>query len=399
MSLLSARAWPGPAAVAFADDADAGTGAPGSSLTAAGTTPESDFEYKIGDTLYGYGAYVSGYTGASKEVVVPGKIEGVDVVYVSLFGAGLEKLDVSRCSALMYLDCYNNQLTSLNVSNNKAMTGLDCYGNQFTSLDVSNNVALVGLSCGDNQLTALDVSNNPALRYLYCPNNRLTSLDVGRNPALERLACYGNPLTSLDVSKNPALASLNCSGSQLTALDVSNNPALTRLYCYSNFIVDTGALEAWLAQEGHSGLVTPQNIPVLTVVADFGAWKDQGLGLAAAEVAAPFDDFIRLSLDGEAISDSDYTVTEDGSRGTVITLSEDYLKSLVNDTYAFQVFFTDGYADLTLVIGGQSSASGGRNGVPTAGDGTDALPFMAALPVSGLGLLGALLWRKRHRPE
>jgi len=174
---------------------------------------------------------------------------------------------------------------------------------------------------------------------------------------------------------------------------------LTRLYCYSNFIVDTGGLEAWLAQEGHSGLVAPQNIPVLTVVSDFGAWKDQGLGLAAAEVAAPSDGFIRLALDGEAVSDADYTVTGDGSQGTVITLSEDYLKTLVDDRYAFQAFFTDGYADLTLVISGQSPASGARNGVPTAGDDTDVLAFVAALPASALGLLGALAWRKRQRPE
>ena len=83
------------------------------------------------------------------------------------------------------LYCYDNQLTELDVSKNTALVYLDCYGNKLTSLDVSKNTNLIRLSCFENQLTELDVRQNAALEYLYCYENQLTELDVSRNPALK----------------------------------------------------------------------------------------------------------------------------------------------------------------------------------------------------------------------
>ena len=384
---------------AFADEADTPGG--GSSVLPE-ASPESDFDYKIGDTLYGYGAYIMGYKGTSKEVAIPGKIEGADVVYASLLDAGLETLDVSRCGALMFLGCSNNRLTALDVSNNTALVGLDCYGNRLIFLDVSNNVNLLGLSCGDNQLVSLTVGNNTALQYLYCPDNRLASLDVSGNTALERLSCFNNPLTFLDVRNNMALASLNCAGNRLASLDVSGNTALERLYCYDNYIADTTALEAWLAQENHYGLVLPQSSPVLSVLSDFGVWK--GRGLANAEINTSFYGFVGLSLDGQVVAFSNYTVAAGGANGTVITLKEDYLKTLDTATHAFQASFTNGSADLTLVVDAQASTGRGndsddRKTVPSAGDNEAMRGAMIALPVSALGLLAALIWRNRRHPK
>ena len=148
----------------------------------------------------------------------------------------LTSLDISKNTALTYLDCSsNNQLTSLDVSKNTALTYLDCAGNlQLTTLDVSKNTALTELVCDNNQLTSLDVSNNTALKKLYCWSNQLTILDVSNNTALTALWCSSNPLTALDVSKNTALQSLWCRSYQLTNLDVSNNTALIELICGDN---------------------------------------------------------------------------------------------------------------------------------------------------------------------
>ncbi|MBR5690179.1 MAG: leucine-rich repeat domain-containing protein, partial [Prevotella sp.] len=63
--------------------------------------------------------------------------------------------------------CYGNRLTSLDVSKNTALTYLDCTGpgtgggrcNELTSLDVSKNTALTDLRCSGNLLTSLDLSN------------------------------------------------------------------------------------------------------------------------------------------------------------------------------------------------------------------------------------------------
>ena len=56
-----------------------------------------------------------------------------------------------------------------------------------------------------NKLTELDVSKNTALTYLNVWNNKLTELDVSKNTALTTLHVHKNPLTELDVSKNTRL--------------------------------------------------------------------------------------------------------------------------------------------------------------------------------------------------
>ena len=135
---------------------------------------------------------------------------------------------------LKMLYCYNNQLTKLDVSKNTALVWLDCSQNQLTELDVRQNAALWGLFCEGNQLSSLDVSKNTALDRLDCHLNNLTSLNVRQNTELVHLYCNDNKLTSLDVSQNPELWILNCSINQLTELDVSQNPELEFMYCNDN---------------------------------------------------------------------------------------------------------------------------------------------------------------------
>ncbi len=73
----------------------------------------------------------------------------------------------------------------------------------------------------------------------------------------------GCGLTSLDVSTAWelmwGLKYLDCSNNNLTSLDVGSLMQLEVLYCQNNYIADTSALEAWLADGGHSGQVLPQN--------------------------------------------------------------------------------------------------------------------------------------------
>ncbi len=150
----------------------------------------------------------------------------------------LTELDVSKNTALVYLDCYGNKLTSLDVSKNTNLIRLSCFENQLTELDVRQNAALEYLYCYENQLTELDVSQNAKLVNLYCNQNQLTELDVRKNTQLQQLYCYSNQLTELDVSRNPALWILSCGINQLTELDVSQNPALKYLYCNNNQLTE-----------------------------------------------------------------------------------------------------------------------------------------------------------------
>ena len=146
----------------------------------------------------------------------------------------LTSLNVSVNTKLTRLSCSSNKLTSLDVSANTELTYLDCHSNELTSLDVSRNTALTKLRCDDNQLTSLDVSANTKLTDFDCFSNKLTALDVSANTELTYFDCSSNELTSLDVSRNTALTSLRCDGNQLTALDISRNTALTTLWCSNN---------------------------------------------------------------------------------------------------------------------------------------------------------------------
>jgi hypothetical protein len=143
-------------------------------------------------------------------------------------------LDLSKNSALTYLNCGHNQLTSLDVSNNTALTELYCYGNNLSELNLSNNTALTSLHCGNNKLKKLDVSKNTELTSLTCSINELTELDVTNNIALNVLDCYENKLTYLDVSHNTELKELICNVNVITNLDLSKNTALTTLLCKDN---------------------------------------------------------------------------------------------------------------------------------------------------------------------
>lgn len=219
----------------------------------------TDLDYTIQNGDYGYGAYVTGYSGKSKAVVVPAQLGGADVVSIDLESLALTSLDVRADTALTYLGCDYNSLTSLDVSKNTALTQLWCIDNSLASLDVSKNTALTDFWLDGNLLISLDVSKNTALEVLECENNLLTSLDISKNTALTGLYCGGNLLASLDVSKNTALAEIQCGNNELTSLDVSANTELATLYCSDNYITDTSALTAWLGISGHEGQVAPQN--------------------------------------------------------------------------------------------------------------------------------------------
>lgn len=147
----------------------------------------------------------------------------------------LSVLDVTNNTALETLYCYCNHLTELDLSQNTALKRLDCDNNQLTSLDISQNKALQELDCYENQLTSLDVTQNTALQILYCYNNELTSLDVSQNnTALIWLDCHNNELTTLDVSRATELYHLSCYNNQLTSLTLSSSTVLKELYCYNN---------------------------------------------------------------------------------------------------------------------------------------------------------------------
>lgn len=151
------------------------------------------------------------------------------------YNDNMSTLNVSGCIALRSLDCSKSPLTTLDLSNLKALRDIDCSGCQLTMLDLSGCSALETIDCHDNEhLNTLDVSNNRSLLQLKCNMNEMISLNISGCIELEELNCDGNQLTTLDVSNNTKLAVLKCGSNDLTTLDVSKNKALIELSCYKN---------------------------------------------------------------------------------------------------------------------------------------------------------------------
>ena len=146
----------------------------------------------------------------------------------------LKSLDLTKNTALKYLNCYQNAITNLDITQNTDLEHLLCSVNQLTSLDISQNKNLKTINCGSNKLSTIDLTNNTKLTNLDCNSNQITSLDISNNLLLTTLGAYSNSLQSIDVTKHISLSNLRVETNKLTSLDPSVNISLTHLECSWN---------------------------------------------------------------------------------------------------------------------------------------------------------------------
>lgn len=168
------------------------------------------------------------------------QLKGIDVshnphlVWLSTYMNPIQTLDVSACTALVYLDCAYSELAELNIQSNPKLEQLICYGNKLTSLDVTNCKQLVNLNAKVNELTSIDLTQNVLLEEIDLQGNQLEKVDISGLQFLQSLSLNNNRLTALDVSKNEALKGLGVSGNALTKLDLNQNLQLMELQCADN---------------------------------------------------------------------------------------------------------------------------------------------------------------------
>jgi hypothetical protein len=73
-------------------------------------------------------------------------------------------LDLSKNTALRYLDCNQAKLSELDLSNNTELVELNCYWNDIKTLDLSNNTKLRVLDCTQNKMSVLLIWHGSQLR-------------------------------------------------------------------------------------------------------------------------------------------------------------------------------------------------------------------------------------------
>lgn len=114
-----------------------------------------------------------------------------------------------------------------------------------------------------------------------------------------------------------------------------------------------------------------------------------GAGDVVWEIDAPYNEFVRLRLDGGTVGEDCYIVTE-GS--TVITFRESYIKTLPNGVHAFRAEFENGYAELAFTV---NVSPKGLDDVPKTGDSAIDVPktgiesnfiFWISICIASLGL-------------
>lgn len=106
------------------------------------------------------------------------------------FNGRLQSLEgLKYFPSLSSLDCSNSSLEKLDVSRNTALKKLNCYYTELDSLDVSQNPVLETLNCSYTYISGLDLSSNTKLKELDCSYTALTSLDLGKNSALQSVRC------------------------------------------------------------------------------------------------------------------------------------------------------------------------------------------------------------------
>ena len=124
---------------------------------------------------------------------------------------------------------------------------------------------------------------------------------------------------------------------------------------------------------------------VYTVLSHFEDFT--GSGTVSARIDADYTKFRRVLYNGQAVDPAHYTIT---SGSTIITFSENYLRTLSNGTHWYTVEFNNGVsADIRLLVNMTVSIS------PKTGGDSHVLIWWIVLAGALLGIFGIVIWYRR----
>ena len=173
------------------------------------------------------------------------------LIYLNLGYNKLTSINVANNTALEQLYLQNNQLTmrTLWVRGNTTLTGFYCWRDALTSVDVTGCTALLYLKIYNNynltgiygladctNLTWLDVEDTSFSDLSAVAGmTRLETLLAGRTQITVLKTSHSGHLKNLQVAGDTQLTQLICYSEDLTTLKVTGCTALSTLKCYYNY--------------------------------------------------------------------------------------------------------------------------------------------------------------------
>ena len=106
-----------------------------------------------------------------------------------------------------------------------------------------------------------------------------------------------------------------------------------------------------------------------------------------------FEHFTGVSIDGAALSASDYSAVK-GS--TVVTLKAATLEKLKTGPHGVRILFDNGKVDYTVTVKPAQTTAAGSAASPKTGDESNAALWLLVLAISGAGLAAVIIVKKRR---
>lgn len=132
------------------------------------------------------------------------------------------------------------------------------------------------------------------------------------------------------------------------------------------------------------------------------SWMQNDDGTLTFRANGDFDKFTGVKVDGSLIDEKYYSAV---SGSTVVTLKNDYLKTLAVGTHSLTVTYTDGDCSTNFeikstqnpVINEQTSDPNTQPTSPQTGDNSNMLLWVLLLATSGAALTGTAIYNKKRR--
>ena len=133
------------------------------------------------------------------------------------------ELRVSQCAQMDTLRCDTNRLTKLDVSPLSGIHWLDCFDNvAIQELVPGTSTGMTHLDLHNCSTIDLELSRNTALQYLDCDNNRIRELNLADAKHIGTIHANDNNLFQIKMgSSHQSLADLQFKNNHINAIDLS----------------------------------------------------------------------------------------------------------------------------------------------------------------------------------